>query len=59
MKLLSYRYRGQDSFGAVVDDAVVDLSNWREGVNSLAEYIACGGYLERACEGAADPCKAR
>ena len=48
MKLLSYRYRGQDSFGAVVDDAVVDLSNWREGVNSLAEYIACGGYLESA-----------
>jgi 2-keto-4-pentenoate hydratase/2-oxohepta-3-ene-1,7-dioic acid hydratase in catechol pathway len=48
MKLLSYRHAGREAFGAVVDDGVVDLSRWREGVNSLREYIACGCYLDAA-----------
>ncbi len=48
MKLLSYRHAGREAWGAVVDDGVVDLSRWREGVNSLGDYIACGGYLDAA-----------
>ena len=48
MKLLSYRHAGREAWGAVVGDGVVDLSGWREGVNSLSDYIACGGYLEAA-----------
>jgi 2-keto-4-pentenoate hydratase/2-oxohepta-3-ene-1,7-dioic acid hydratase in catechol pathway len=48
MKLLTYRHAGRDAWGAVVGDGVVDLSRWREGVNSLCDYIACGAYLEAA-----------
>jgi hypothetical protein len=48
MKLLTYRHAGRDAWGAVVGDGVVDLSRWREGVNSLRDYIACGAYLEAA-----------
>ncbi|HUG21909.1 fumarylacetoacetate hydrolase family protein [Piscinibacter sp.] len=48
MKLLSYRSAGREAFGAVVGDGVVDLSNWRDGVATLRDYIACGGYRDAA-----------
>ncbi|SMG59619.1 fumarylacetoacetate hydrolase family protein [Paraburkholderia susongensis] len=48
MKLLSFRIAGREAFGAVVDDGVVDLSNWRADVRTLADYIACGAYLDAA-----------
>lgn len=48
MKLLTYRYAGREAFGAVVGDGVVDLSTWREGVATLRDYIACGGWREAA-----------
>ena len=48
MKLLSYRQAGRESFGAIVGDGVVDLSSWRAGVNTLCDYIACGGYRDAA-----------
>ena len=48
MKLLSYRHAGREAFGAIVDGAVVDLSNWRGGVTSLRDYIACGAWRDVA-----------
>jgi 2-keto-4-pentenoate hydratase/2-oxohepta-3-ene-1,7-dioic acid hydratase in catechol pathway len=48
MKLLSFRKGGRETFGAVVGNGVVDLSDWRADVRSLADYIACGGYLDAA-----------
>jgi 2-keto-4-pentenoate hydratase/2-oxohepta-3-ene-1,7-dioic acid hydratase in catechol pathway len=48
MKLLSYRHAGREAFGAVVGDGVVDLSRLRDGVSTLRDYIACGGYLQAA-----------
>jgi len=48
MKLLSYRHAGREAFGAVIADGVVDLSRWRDGVTTLRDYIACGGYRDAA-----------
>jgi len=48
MKLLSFRFQGREAFGAVVEQGVVDLSDWRPEVRTLADYIACGGYLQAA-----------
>lgn len=48
MKFLSYRNAGREAFGAVVGNGVVDLSRWREGVTTLRDYIACGGYRDAA-----------
>ncbi len=44
MKLLSYRYNGNDTFGAVVDDGVVDLGReFSDHWKSLAAALADGG----------------
>lgn len=48
MKLLSYRQAGREAWGAVVGDGVVDLSRWRDGVDTLRDYIACGAYRDAA-----------
>jgi 2-keto-4-pentenoate hydratase/2-oxohepta-3-ene-1,7-dioic acid hydratase in catechol pathway len=48
MKLLTYRNKGREACGAVVGDGVVDLSQWRDGVHTLRDYIACGAYREAA-----------
>ncbi|MFT0171453.1 fumarylacetoacetate hydrolase family protein [Paraburkholderia mimosarum] len=48
MKLLSFRKDGREMFGAVVGNGVVDLTDWRVDVHTLADYIACGGYLDAA-----------
>jgi 2-keto-4-pentenoate hydratase/2-oxohepta-3-ene-1,7-dioic acid hydratase in catechol pathway len=48
MKLLTYRHAGREAFGAVVGDGVVDLSRWRDGVTTLRDYIACGGWRDAA-----------
>jgi 2-keto-4-pentenoate hydratase/2-oxohepta-3-ene-1,7-dioic acid hydratase in catechol pathway len=48
VKLLSFRIAGREAFGAIVDDGVVDLSNGRADVRTLADYIACGAYLDAA-----------
>ncbi|WP_322063405.1 fumarylacetoacetate hydrolase family protein [Paraburkholderia sp. J63] len=48
MKLLSFRKDGREAFGAVVGDGVVDLSNLREDIKTLADYIATGAYRDAA-----------
>ena len=48
MRLLSYRHDNREAFGAVVADGVVDLTFWRDGVTTLRDYIACGGYCDAA-----------
>jgi 2-keto-4-pentenoate hydratase/2-oxohepta-3-ene-1,7-dioic acid hydratase in catechol pathway len=46
MKLASYRSAGNDSFGAVLGDAVVDLSE-ASGHATLADFIASPEFAER------------
>ncbi|MFW0783589.1 fumarylacetoacetate hydrolase family protein [Gordonia sp. CPCC 206044] len=46
MKLMSFSHSGRESFGAVVDDTVVDLSE-AAGVDTLAEFIAGDKYADR------------
>jgi 2-keto-4-pentenoate hydratase/2-oxohepta-3-ene-1,7-dioic acid hydratase in catechol pathway len=48
MKLLSFRKDGREAFGAVVGDGVVDLSDWRADIKTLADYIASGAYRDAA-----------
>ena len=48
MKLMSYRAKGRETFGAVVGDGVVDLSSVLPEVRTLADYIGSGGYLQVA-----------
>ncbi len=45
MKLLSYSYEGRDTWGAVVNDAIVDLGQALPQYATLADYIASGAYL--------------
>jgi 2-keto-4-pentenoate hydratase/2-oxohepta-3-ene-1,7-dioic acid hydratase in catechol pathway len=59
MKLLTYRHAGREAFGAVVGDGVVDLSHWREGVTTLRDYIACGGWRDAARHAAGQPVAAK
>ncbi|MBD0862597.1 fumarylacetoacetate hydrolase family protein [Gordonia sp. zg691] len=46
MKLMSFHHSGRDSFGAVVDDTVVDLSA-ASGSTTLAEFIAGPSFADR------------
>ncbi|MFI6367711.1 fumarylacetoacetate hydrolase family protein [Nocardia sp. NPDC050630] len=46
MKLMSFRHAGRESFGAVVGDDVVDLSE-ASGSSTLAAFIASAGFAER------------
>ncbi|MBF4996499.1 fumarylacetoacetate hydrolase family protein [Nocardia sp. BSTN01] len=46
MKLMSFRHADRESFGAVVDDDVIDLSG-PSGSPTLAEFIAGDSYAER------------
>jgi 2-keto-4-pentenoate hydratase/2-oxohepta-3-ene-1,7-dioic acid hydratase in catechol pathway len=46
MKLVSYRYRDQESFGALVDDTIVDLAD-ASGVSTLAEFVGSESYDRR------------
>jgi len=46
MKLMSFRHAGRESFGAVVDDTVVDLAPV-SGSKTLAEFIAGERFVDR------------
>jgi 2-keto-4-pentenoate hydratase/2-oxohepta-3-ene-1,7-dioic acid hydratase in catechol pathway len=46
MKLISYRYNGTDTWGAVADDKVLDLAT-ASGHATLAEFIASPKYQDR------------
>lgn len=46
MKLISYRHRGRETWGAVVDDDVLDLAA-SSGSATLADFIASDGYARR------------
>lgn len=46
MKLLSFVLAGRETWGAVVGDGVVDLGRRIPSCATLADYIACGRYLQ-------------
>jgi 2-keto-4-pentenoate hydratase/2-oxohepta-3-ene-1,7-dioic acid hydratase in catechol pathway len=46
MKLLSFVLAGRETWGAVVGDGVVDLGRRIPSCPTLADYIACGRYLQ-------------
>ena len=46
MKLISYKYAGRESWGAVVNDQVVDLSGVT-GIASLAEFVGSPQFSNR------------
>lgn len=46
MKLISYKYAGRESWGAVVNDQVVDLSGVT-GLSSLAEFVGSPQFSNR------------
>lgn len=46
MKLMSFLHSGRESFGAVVDDTVVDLAS-AAGVDTLADFIAGEDFARR------------
>jgi 2-keto-4-pentenoate hydratase/2-oxohepta-3-ene-1,7-dioic acid hydratase in catechol pathway len=46
MKLMSYRHADRDTFGAVVDDSVVDLSDV-SGCGTLAEFLGSAEFEKR------------
>ncbi|MDP3082504.1 MAG: 5-carboxymethyl-2-hydroxymuconate isomerase, partial [Rubrivivax sp.] len=46
MKLLSYRHGGRATWGAVVDDGVVDLAA-RSGHATLADFIGSEDFAQR------------
>lgn len=48
MKLLSYIHQGQEAWGAVVGDGVVNLSRALPQYPTLAEYIGSSAYLQAA-----------
>lgn len=48
MKLLSYIHQGQESWGAVVGDGVVNLSRALPQYPTLTDYIASSAYLQAA-----------
>lgn len=55
MKLLSYSYEGRDTWGAVVNDTVVDLGRALPRYATLTDYIASGGYLNAAHDAQSHP----
>ena len=59
MKLLSFRKEGREAFGAVVGDGVVDLSDWRADIKTLADYIASGAYRDAAQHAEGRPISAK
>jgi 2-keto-4-pentenoate hydratase/2-oxohepta-3-ene-1,7-dioic acid hydratase in catechol pathway len=48
MKLLSFTLNGQETWGAVVGDGVVDLGRRIPECRTLADYIGSGRYLQAA-----------
>ena len=48
MKLLTYSHQGQEAWGAVVGDGVVNLSRAMPQYPTLAEYIGSSAYLQAA-----------
>jgi 2-keto-4-pentenoate hydratase/2-oxohepta-3-ene-1,7-dioic acid hydratase in catechol pathway len=46
MKLISYKYAGRESWGAVVNDQVVDLAS-ATGLASLAEFVGSSQFEHR------------
>ncbi len=48
MKLLSFLNAGRETWGAVVDNAVIDLGQALPQYATLADYIASGQYLRAA-----------
>jgi 2-keto-4-pentenoate hydratase/2-oxohepta-3-ene-1,7-dioic acid hydratase in catechol pathway len=46
MKLLSYEHNGAESWGALVDDRIVDLAK-ATGISTLAEFVGSPAFQER------------
>lgn len=55
MKLLSFLNHGRETWGAVVDDGVVDLGAVFPQYPTLADYIGSGAYLNAAKDAAGQP----